>query len=404
MVINEKAMKRNILKIAYYIGLCLIPFLTHSCKDDHFLGIVENNSNGPSPVSNVEVENGHGKARIRYTLPAEDDLLYVKAQYPLPNGQMRIIKASHYVNELVVDGFKDTSPYEIQLIAVNKSEKESAPVAVTIQPKTPVFQLVYDALEVAPTFGGVRMQSLNELKEDVVIVPMVDSLGTGEYVPLDSYYTEDSLINYSVRGLKPNEMNFAFYVRDRWLNSSDTLFTSLTPLEENLLDRHLFQGLRLPGDAEFMYGTTMEMLWDGNMTPGKWPSLYTVESAGAPQSLTFSLGKEAQLSRVVIFPRRENGFYDKGNLRDFEVWASNNPALDGSWDSWTKLAVCHVVKPSGTPPGTNTGADEAAGIAGWSFDMPEDAPKYKYLRIRNLRNWRGSYFIQINQINVWGVY
>jgi len=177
----------------------------------------------------------------------------------------------------------------------------------------------------------------------------------------------------------------------------------LKPLEENLFDRQQFSSLRLPGDAQVLYGT-VESMWDGNMNPSRWPSLYTVESAGTPQSLTFSVGKEAKMSRIVVFPRRENGFYDKGNLRDFEVWASNNPNLDGSWESWTKLATCTVRKPSGTPSGTNTNADEVYGIAGWSFDLPEDAPKYKYLRIRNLRNWRGSYFMQIAQVQVWGVY
>src|SRR5690606_36371099 len=135
--------------------------------------------------------------------------------------------------------------------------------------------LVFDEIQVTPSFGGVRIRTLNKLKGSVVIVPLLDSLGTGEYAQLDSYYTEDSLINYNVRGLKPEEMKFAFYVRDRWLNTSDTLYTSITPLEETLLDRTLFQAIRLPNDAEFRFDTNLQMLWDGNMSEGKWPSLYT---------------------------------------------------------------------------------------------------------------------------------
>ncbi len=83
----------------------------------------------------------------------------------------------------------------------------------------------------------------------------------------------------------------------------------------------------------------------------------------------------AKLSRVVIFPRRENGFYDKGNLRDFEIWGSNTPNLDGSWSPGPNWLRARYVKPSGTPSGTNTNADEVYGTSGWSFDLPEDAPK-----------------------------
>lgn len=397
-------------KINLKIKIVQIFLLTGSlaciwaCKDNELIGIIEEGGNIPGSVSNVTVINDHGKATLKYNLPDDPDLLYVKAEYKLPNGEMRIIKASHYTNEMVVDGFESTSPYLIQLMAVNKSENSSKPVEVTVNPKEPIFNLVFDKIEVAPTFGGIRIQAENEHRGNIVIVPMVDSLGNGEYLPLDSYYTEDSIINYNVRGLQPKEMHFAFYVRDRWLNSSDTLYHSMIPLEENLLDRQFFEPLRLPGDAELMYGTTLDLLWDGSNDPNRWPCLYTVESAGAPQTLTFSIGKSAKISRVVIYPRREDGFYDKGNLRDFEIWGSDQPALDGSWESWDRIAVCNVIKPSGTPPGTNTGADDAAGQAGWSFDVEEDAPKYKYLRIRNLRNWRGSYFMQINQVHIWGVY
>lgn len=389
----------------YILFYCCVALLTIvGCKDNHFNGLVEGNKNGPGKVSNVQVTNEHGKAILKYNLPTDDDLLYVKAEYPLANGTMRVIKSSHYTNELVVDGFADTKPYAIKLYAVNKSEVSSEAVEVTVQPLEPIFNLVYNEMEVTPTFGGVRVRAKNYLKGSVVIVPFVDTLGNGDFVQLDSYYTEDSLINFNVRGLRPKEMKFKFHVRDRWLNASKTLSTALVPLEENLLDRNQFQALRLPGDANFEHGTTMDLLWDGKMDAGKWPSFYTVENAGSATSITFTIGKEAKISRVVVFPRRENGFFDKGNLREFEVYGSNSPAQDGSWGSWSKLATCLVVKPSGTPNGTNTAADDVSGNVGWSFDMPDEAPKYKYLRIRNLRNWRGSYFMQMRQIQVWGVH
>jgi len=394
----------NFNKIYILLVWCVALSSLLSCKDNHFNGIVEGSKVPPGAVTNVQVTNDHGKATLKYTLPGDNDLLYVKAEYLLPNGQLRVIKSSQYTNELVVDGFGDTKPYQIKLYAVNKSEVSSVATEVTVNPKEPIFNLVFNEISVNPSFGGVRIRTLNKLKGSIVIVPLVDSLGKGEYTQLDSYYTEDSIVNYNVRGLRPKEMKFAFYVRDRWLNTSDTLYTSLTPLEENLMDRNLFQGIRLPNDAEFRFDTNLSMLWDGNMSAGKWPSLYTQDIASSPTSFTFSIGKEAKISRVVIFPRRENGFYDKGNLREFEVWGSNSYSQDGSWDSWTKLASCLVVKPSGTPVGTSTPADDVAGTIGWSFDMPEDAPKYKYLRIRNLRNWQGSYFMQMRQIQVWGVY
>lgn len=394
---------KNLIYVKNIVLLVALLFAVSGCKEEKGWNLLEDDQAKPGVITNVSVTNGFGNATIRYSLPESDNLLYVKATYQMANGENRVVKSSQYKNEILIDGFPDTQKHVVKLYAVSKAEIASDPVDVTVEPKTPIFDLVYGQLKVVETFGGVRITSINKEKGNIVIVPMVDSLNNGEFLPLDNYYSQDSVILYNIRGLKSKEMKFAFYIRDRWLNTSDTLYKTLKPLEENLFDRQQFSSLRLPGDAQVLYGT-VESMWDGNMNPSRWPSLYTVESAGTPQSLTFSVGKEAKMSRIVVFPRRENGFYDKGNLRDFEVWASNNPNLDGSWESWTKLATCTVRKPSGTPSGTNTNADEVYGIAGWSFDLPEDAPKYKYLRIRNLRNWRGSYFMQIAQVQVWGVY
>ena len=393
-------MKKYILYTIIGSGLM---FLAVSCKKTEHNGILGDNDVPPGQVKNVNVVNENGKARITYTLPPQEDLLYVKAVYDIGKDKKREVIASSYTNTMVLDGFGDELPHEVKLYAVNKSEAASEPVTITVTPQKAAFKLVFESLQAAPTFGGVRLTSTNTLGEDVVIVPLVDEYNTGEWENLDNFYTKNKNIVYNLRGLKPKETKFAFYVRDRWLNRSDTLYANITPYEENLLDKNLFAPLRLPNDAPIQYGT-IELLWDKATNPSRWPSFYTVENASEPQSVTFSLGKEANLSRIVINPRREVGFYDKGNLRDFEVWASNNPSTDGDWSSWTKLITATVVKPSGSPKGTDTGVDEAYGIGGWSFDFPEGLPKYKYIRIRNLRNWNGSYFMQINQVSVWGVY
>jgi hypothetical protein len=386
------------------LGTLFMLSVLSSCNKAELNGILENSKVPPGKVSNVTVVNENGQAKISYNLPNNNDLLYVKAVYSIATGEQREILASGYTNTLTVDGFSDTNPHEVKLFAVNKSEVASEPVSVTVKPLIAPFRLIFNELKASATFGGIRINAVNKFKASVAIVPLLDSLGNGDWANLDNVYTKDSVISTSIRGLKPKPGKYAFYVRDRWLNRSDTLYVNLTPLEENLLNKDLFQELRLPGDADFQYNTTLNMIWDKRTDLNQWPCMYTNESAGSPQTVSFSIGREAKLSRIVIYPRREAGYYDKGNLRDFEMWGSNSPNLDGTFASWTKLMTSTVVKPSGSPLGTDTGADDAYGRAGWSFDFPEDAIKYKYLRIRCLKNWRSSYFMEISQVSIWGVY
>src|SRR3546814_4699641 len=45
------------------------------------------------------------------------------------------------------------------------------------------------------------------------------------------------------------------------------------------------------------------------------------------------------------------------NPRRWEVWGSNEPAEDGSYEGWFKLADCESYKPSGAPVGELTAED-----------------------------------------------
>jgi hypothetical protein len=391
-------MKKHTLIIASFLALTG----AWSCTKEDPNGIKENNGNAPGLVTNVTVQNEHGAAVVTYTLPADPDLLYIKALYTLANGTKREVKASTYTNQLRVDGFSDTLKHTVQLVAVNKSEVASAPVNVEVSPLVSPIQLVFRNLQVAATAGGIRVKSLNEYRGNIVIVPMMDSLNNGDWVSLDNIYTSDSIIATSIRGLTPVQKKFAFFVRDRWLNTTDTLITTITPAKEVLINRNNFSSFVCDNDTKMSFNTTVEMMWQGLLN-NEWPCTYTDESSGVPTTLTWSIGPQpVKLTRFNLLTRREGSlYYSKGSPRRFEVYGSNNPTRDGDWSKWTKILTCEVIKPSGLPLGQENSADAAAGAAGFTFDFNEDTPPYRYLRIKCLQNWIGSYFIEIQNMNIW---
>ncbi|EHQ25007.1 DUF5000 domain-containing lipoprotein [Mucilaginibacter paludis] len=401
-------MKTTRLLSACYVLFILIA-IAAGCKQDAINKPNVTNTNAPGVVSNVTVVNLNGKAALTYTLPGDKDLLYVKAVYQIGPGRTEEVKASNYSNTLTVVGFGDTLAHTVQLYAVNSSEVASAPVTVTVNPLTPAINLARRSLKVIATFGGFSLTCNNPTQENLAIIPLVDTTGKGKWVQtlgMDNVYSNAPVINSIERGQPAITRKYAFVVRDRWLNFSDTLFTSLTPLFEQLLPKSSWSNYVLPNDATLLYSyTNLPQIFDGNFNPG-WPNiLFTVENAGTPQMVTLDLGKAHVFSRFQINPFLEVGnvYYVRGNQKDFEIWGSNNPNLNGALDaSWTLLTTCHVVKPSGSASGTETAADQAYAKSGWQFDFPVLSQSYRYVRIRSLQNWQGSYFMSMGEFTLWG--
>jgi hypothetical protein len=406
---NNKNIKMETMKlrVAFYIGLLAI--IVTGCKQETLNKATITNNNAPGVVSNVQVQNENGKANLTYTLPGDADLFYVRAVYEISPGKTREVVASHYTNTLTVDGFGDTLAHVVKLYAVNSSEKASAPVSVTVNPLTPPYILAFRSLKVAATFGGFNVTCDNPTKDNLAIVPLVDTANNHLFVQtkgMDNIYSNSVLIKAVQRGQPAIERKYAFFVRDRFLNKSDTLFLTLTPFFEEQFSKSDWSPYVLPGDATNLYSyTDLTKIWDGNFTGG-WPNcLFTVESAGSPQMVTFDLGKSRIFSRFIMNPFLEIGnvYYVRGNLKDFEIWGSNAPNTNGALDgTWTKLLTCNIVKPSGSPSGTETAADTKYGHDGWGFDFPAGIGAYRYVRIRSLHNWTGSYFMSISEFTLFG--
>ncbi|HYH55502.1 MAG TPA: DUF4959 domain-containing protein, partial [Anseongella sp.] len=146
-------------------------------KDQHKLDPLENDGIPPASISNVEVENLNGAVRITYTLPNDEDLLYVVAECETEKGMVQS-KSSLYSNTLLMEGFGDTREREVALYAVDRGENRSEPVKVSVKPFTPPMQLVRNSMDIIEDFGGVKISFMNELESDLVISVLTpDSLG-----------------------------------------------------------------------------------------------------------------------------------------------------------------------------------------------------------------------------------
>lgn len=390
-------------RITYLLALLLI--VLSSCSEEE-KEITGKNLNPPGQISNVHVTNLPGAARIQYQLPSDQDLLYVKAVYTLSSGRVMEVKSSYYNNSLEVEGFADTIEYTVDLYAVNRSEVASEVVGVTIKPlENPIWE-TFRTLEAIPAFGGIKVMAENPAQKDLTIMVMIDSLG--EWVPsVDNIYTSIRQIDRNIRGLDTIAQTFAITIRDQYMNFTDTLITTLTPLYEATLPKSGYRAIVLPTDSPQEYASTaLSYMWDGE--DFHWPNISMTRTGDlTPQWVTFDTGILAKMSRIVIWGYAEytnSGriYYRDGNMRNFEIWGSDNPPSDGSWNNWVKLGEFEEVKPSGLPMGQQSDEDYEIARNGVSYDFDVTAPRVRYLRIRCNRNWGGTTYMAIAEVQVYG--
>jgi len=384
-------------KILFINSLLLTLLVIHACKQER-LSPIEKDNVAPGPVANISVERLHGAANISFSVPADKDLLYIKAVYSTKDGVERETKVSRYNTSLTVDGFGDTSLHDIKLYAVDKSENSSSPVSVTVQPLTPPVFMVRDSLVINPDFGGINVAYVNPTESSLAIVVLAnDSLG--QFSPITTNYTNLKKGDFSSRGLPDVPTKFGIYVRDRWGNLSDTLIVTLTPLFEALLDRTKMNGIVLPTDAPLGYGGNINGLFDGNVNDGFY---HSGDAARMPQWFTFDMGVTAKLSRLSWF-MRPGYLYSLHNPREVEIWGSNSPNPDGSFDASWQLLVTHTqIKPSGLPEGQLSQDDIAAANAGETVVFPLNTPKVRYIRFLTKKNWSNGTYVNFYELMMWG--
>ena len=399
-----KLNKVNILTCVFLIAVMII-----SCDEElEFREPTTTSGAIPKQVTEVTVENLPGKARISYSLPDDSNLLYVKATYTLSNGEVHEAKSSYFSDELLIEGFADTQEHEVEIVSVSRSDITSEPVYTTIKPLEAPIWKVFRSIDIINAFGGYNLSATNEYEEDIsILILEKNELNEFEVNHFKSIYSSLADISSKIRGLDTLSYEFKIFVKDKWGNTTDTLNQIVKPIFETELSKENFEAFVLPGDApQVTNGARLEYAWDGRLG---WPyTSFTYQTAGGPDPhmITFDLGTTAKLSRLWYRPYPElnpSQFFYLTTMKQFEVYGSTNPTLDGALDdSWILLGSFELVKPSGSPYGQDTPEDRAAGEAGFNFELDITAPKVRYLRIRCLENYAGGTAQSINELGVYG--
>lgn len=392
--LNRSKMKNNLFLLVISLGIIIC-----SC-DEEPIGQIPTDSLPPAPVSNVQVENIAGGALLTYTLPDNEDLLYVKAVYSLKDGVTSEVKASLYTDTLKIEGFGDMQARQVSVYAVDRSKNESESVQIAIEPLEPPVLTIGETLRLVEDFGGVHAYWENSDRAEVSIV-ITKTDHNEEYTPLEVFYTSLAVGEGAARGLDTLESYFATYVEDRWGNKSEIKYDTLVPLFEQQFDPANFKEVKLPNDVESAYGWVLSNIWDGTVGD---QGFHTASGGNWPQSFTIDLGVTGKVSRIKEYQRQNDWIYRHGNLKKFEVWGAATLDPSGSWDSWVKLMDCESVKPSGLPLGQYSSEDQTWAVSGEEFINSPENPPVRYIRILVTEDWSGGDFLHLSELEVFGDY
>lgn len=402
--IKIKKMKKHLLLNI----LALAMVIVYSCQKQTGTNMepIYKSDRKPPVVTHVRVNNFPGGAFIVYDIPADPEILYVQADYKINPKTGQQVKASYYTDTLKVTGFEKAGEYQVTLHAVSRSEVKSDPVEVTVHPQTPPYLDVKSSLQIVGDFGGANISFRNVTGSDIAVVALVDTIGKAEYIYTN--YTKDASGNFSVRGFSAKERKFGAFVRDRWGNVSDTVWTKVTSMTETELDRTKMKALVLPGDQTACCGTDLNVPLTNSYKSGDY-AFYGVTNPNdsVPARVTIDFGRPVVLSRFRYWMRQNGGAeFRNGTLRFFKVYGSMNPNPNGALDgSWTQVGgVYELVKPSGLPYGQLNSADYEVVNNGSEFIFPLPAVTMRYFRLVILQNYSGGSGVEISSLRFMGDY
>lgn len=400
MVASKTYIVRNIICIPI---LLLLISIVVSCESED-----KKDTTPPGELTITSTEATYGGAIISYTLPNDDDILYVRADYTNGKGEAVFRTVSKHVNQIEVSGFVVEEDVTVSLTVVDENQNKSKAVEHEIRPLQSFIYLVQESIEIVPDLGGVQV-SWENIEEKTVFIYLHIADGDEEETRILS--SSNATENIFVRGLEAKELGFSTKVED-----FDGNITSLieegyyTPLFEEKINKDtwtLVSNLSIDGNA--YEGATVNF-WDDVVDTFETNSdnsyfiINRNDNGGVlrwPLDIVIDLNKKVKINRFKVWQRAfwYNGpgdqpyYYQSENLRSFDLFVSMDK------NEWALLGSFQIEEPTNGDI-SQALLDEA--VAGHNFNLDEISPEFRYLKFSITSNFGSDSFCHGSEISLFG--
>ena len=395
-------------KLTYLRTLALAGFLIGSCDSSD----IKEDTTAPGKLSIQSVTPTSGGGIIYYNLPADNDILFVRADYINAQGDEVYRVSSKQNDSIEISGLIDSSPVTVNLSVYDTSQNQSEVVSVDFSPNRSFIFDVLESLEITPDLGGVRVNWTNDEEKTVFIYVYITASSGEEEIRILSSSNQNGA--RFVRGLAAEEQNFRIKVEDFDGNTTpDIDFGTYTPLFEEKIDKtswRLVSSLSVNGDA--WEGQTVNF-WDdivdtvSTNSDNSYFIIYRSLNGGVlrwPLDIVIDLNKTVKINRFKVWQRAfwYNGpantayYYQAENLRSFDVYVSNDRI---EWELLGNFDIGDPSDGSGNIPDEKI--DEAA--QGHDFNLDDVSPEFRYFKFSITANYGSDTYVHGSEISLFGV-
>ena len=428
--------------IAGLILIITLPVIFFSCteREDEFT-----KASAPSQIINPAWIATNGGALISYTLPNDNNLLYVKAEYVNSLGNKVFRSSSQYSNQIDIDGFNDLDSHDINLISVGRNNKESAPVTITIVPDTSYIELIRKNMVVQKAVGGLNIKWHNPSQKTVYVYVNYDSEQDTIRLVERILASEVENFDYTIRGLDTISYKVDVIVED--LSGNKTVMDNkgkhipdpeqkINKTTWNLMTNLSCIGDKWEGKLSYFFDDIIDVIElggrvdaggndsyfimhkDENGDPIQWINGST--ELTKPLLIVIDMNKYAALSRIKFWQRafdfQDNGntangtyhYYKEDNLRSFLFMGLTEEEMVGMTKTrlaakiWTDNWIhCDAGDPYNTE-GVIPAAKYREAVDGHEFILPNFSRPFRYIVIGITKSFGSETQICGSEITLYG--
>jgi hypothetical protein len=408
-LINLKKMSAK-NSITYSIIILFSLFFFTACEDE------KTDSTAPGMVSNVEIIPTYGGAKVSYTLPADEDVLFAKAYYTNTLGDKLFKVSSFYTDTIIIDGYNDTDEHSFTIVAVDRDKNESEPLKVNFTPLQSNIEIVKETSLISPEYGGIKMKWNNPTGGTVFNYLTYTNEDGSESFPqiLSSESINEDMI---IRGMDSTRKEFFVQVEDFYGNKTAKVSKGFySPIFEEKIDKTkwtLVENLSVDGNA-----------WEGKTTAIWDDILDTKESGGQgsyavisrdnnggqlnfPLDIVIDLGNDSVVvNRLEVHQRafwyappegfeNEPYFYQNENFKAFNIYSSKDGV---SWKLQGEYSIDDPRDEDGKVPSTYVTLAEA----GHGYALEQATEPFRYLKLAITENFGSEIYVNISELTLYG--